>query len=449
MPSYRSLGEAAEYDHDIRGALLAHTAHTEAVSAISSLGYDTTESSVRRWRAQLSRPDTASYDSPYPDDRRHEPVAHRGPTGWTPGVTITDDEVEIRTPFSPIDAQPVDARKLLEDAGLDPDEWSVPKITTHQTYDLNGDPKLSAVWLRAIPGRMDVPSETEINEILDRYPVSGIVPSLSDGRILMIPSGDLQLGKSERGGTEATIERFARYTQMVAADLISSSTVETIVLPWLGDCIEGIVSQHGKNIAMLDRTITEQVMIYWRLMYHQIATFAPLCNKIIVPVVPGNHDQTTREQIMPHTDSWAITGAAAAADIIQGRAGYEHVSFAFPAPGEPHLALNVGTDATPLTLGFTHGHVTGGNPAKVLDWWKGQSHGRQQVGEADILVSAHWHHLRIEFTGGGRTWVQIPAMDGGSGWYRYKTGEDVVSGQITMELTPGQGCGWTNLRVYS
>jgi hypothetical protein len=40
-------------------------------------------------------------------------------------------------------------------------------------------------------------------------------------------------------------------------------------------------------------------------------------------------------------------------------------------------------------------------------------------------------------------------MDGGSSWYRHKTGEAVVSGQVTVDLTPGVGCGWTNLKVYS
>lgn len=212
------------------------------------------------------------------------------------------------------------------------------------------------------------------------------------------------------------------------------------------NCIEGLVSQHGRNIASLDMPITQQVRVYRRLMMHQIITLAPYAYNVLTVVVPGNHDQTTREQTMPHTDSWAIEGAAAAADYFKDREEFQHLSWAFPEHDEAHIAVKIDPK---LTLGFTHGHVTGSNPAKVIDFWKGQSHGRQPLGEADILVSAHWHHLRVEFTGGGRTWVQIPAMDGGSGWYRQKTGDDVPSGQITLDLTPGVGAGWTNLKVYS
>lgn len=435
----------------------AQQGHVQAAEAINNLGLGgTSETSVRRLRKLLGRTtpvagrlDENELASPYPDNNRPAPVRPKAPDGWVPGTVVSDTEVEIKTPFLPAE-QLQDIRKLLSDAGLNPDEWSVPKVTTHQRYDEEGNSTVAAVWLRAVPLLVDIPSAEDINAILDRYQTHTREGLLDGNRILLVPSGDLQLGKSERGGTEATVDRFARYTNEIARDLVDSGEIlDTLVLPWLGDCIEGIVSQRGKNIAMLDRTITEQVMIYWRLMHYQIAKLAPFARRVIVPVVPGNHDQTTREQIMPETDSWAIAGAAACADIIHGRSDFEHVEFIFPKTGEPHLAMEVGQGDKRLVLGFTHGHSTGNNPARIIEWLKGQSLGRQDVGHADILVTAHWHHLRAEFFGGGRTWFQIPAMDGGSGWYRFKTGDDVISGQITMDLTPGVGAGWNNLKVYN
>jgi predicted phosphodiesterase len=417
----------------------------EAARQIEELGFGASESAVRRYRARRAK-DTLT--DPYPSSTRPAKAQHRPApvTQWQPGVTIMGDTAEIRTPLQPA-SQSLDDRRMLTEAGLDPDEWVITKTTQHVRYsDVDGSPELTQYWLRATKQPKGISAE-DMEEILSHY--IGYFPvteRTNDDRILLVPSGDLQLGKPSGGGTEATIERFARYTNEVAADLSASGGVQKLVLFWGGDCIEGIVSQNGRNIAYLDLPITAQVRVYRRLMMHQIITLAPYAQEVLVAVVPGNHDETTREQMMPHTDSWAIEGASAAADYFEGRPGYEHISWAFPDEGEPHLAVKIDDQ---LTLGFTHGHVTGSNPSKVIDWWKKQSHGRQPVGEADILVSAHFHHLRVEFTGGGRTWIQIPAMDGGSDYYRQRTGEAVVNGQITVDLTPGVGAGWTNLRFYA
>ena len=64
-------------------------------------------------------------------------------------------------------------------------------------------------------------------------------------------------------------------------------------------------------------------------------------------------------------------------------------------------------------------------------------------------MTAHFHHLRVEHTGGNRTWLQIPALDGGSAWFRRKTGEDTPAGIVSLEITPGSGQGWRDLTVWS
>lgn len=433
----------AEAEPDLKADLLNPLLGHKEIERKHSIS----EAAVRRWRDRHNVT-LGAVTSPYPDSARptfpaqHEPNAQK----WSPGVVIRNGEAEVCTNFG--QDQSADHKRLLEDAGLNPAEWHITRISPLVRKSDSGT-EMTAYWFRAVPAVTGpLLSEEEMDDILSQYTIVREWPELPlvTDRILLVPSGDLQLGKPERGGTEETIKRFARYTDEIANELRNSGPVKLLVLPWLGDCIEGLVSQNGRNIALLDIPVTQQVRVYRRLMMHQIITLAPYAENVLIPVVPGNHDQTTREQTMPHTDSWAIEGAAAAADYFRDRPGFEHLSWGFPEPGEPHLAVQVDPQ---LTLGFTHGHVVGSNPAKVIEWWKGQSHGRQPLGEADILVSAHWHHLRVEFTGGGRTWVQIPAMDGGSGWYRQKTGDDVPSGQITMDLTPGVGAGWTNLRVYS
>lgn len=271
------------------------------------------------------------------------------------------------------------------------------------------------------------------------------------GDMLVVPVGDLQIGKIDGGGTPALVDRFGRLTSSVAAQVKEHGKLAALVLPWLGDCIEGMVSQHGKLVTRLDLTPDAQVEVYCKLLMHQVATLAPLAERVLVPVVPGNHDETYREVKMPATSSWALMGAHIVEESMRryDPERHAHIKFFYPENNEHDITVDVGTKEHPLVLGFTHGHIMGSSPNSALTWWKGQSHGRQQIGEADILFSAHWHHLRAEFTGGNRTWIQIPALDGGSDWFRQKSGDDVPAGMVTVWLTPGQGCLWRDLTVHS
>jgi len=73
-------------------------------------------------------------------------------------------------------------------------------------------------------------------------------------------------------------------------------------------------------------------------------------------------------------------------------------------------------------------------------------HGKQPAGEASVLVTGHYHHLRVVATGGARTWIQAPSLDNGSPWYTRQTGEAAPSGLLTF--TAGRG-GWDRLRVLT
>jgi hypothetical protein len=53
----------------------------------------------------------------------------------------------------------------------------------------------------------------------------------------------------------------------------------------------------------------------------------------------------------------------------------------------------------------------GGNAeAKIEKWWKGQMYGFLPPGDSEILVTAHYHHLRMKQQG-DRTWFQAPSID--------------------------------------
>lgn len=373
-------------------------------------------------------------------------VAHKHPSGWEPGVAWDGDAGTLTT--HPLDAEPNDWSELLAVWDLDPEMFEVIEPVQYRAWDAP-DPEggLRRLFYYKAAIRRRVAGQRSVDELLaalGRKRPKAPPEGHEDGFMYCVPAGDLQLGKPDGDGTEGTIERFAVKTDAAVARLKElrrlKRPISGIMLPWLGDCIEGLVSQGGALAAAgrLDLTMTEQLRVYRRLMLHQIQQFAPLADRIIVPVVPGNHDEVQRVGKVQrrYDDSWALEGAVAVADALKLAPGYEHVTFVFP--GRDELTITLDVAGTPV--GFAHGHQFGRDPVK---WWSGQAHGMQPIGSATLLLGAHLHHLRVE-QGGAKTFIQIPALDGGSTWWRHKTGQDAPAGMVSLLIGDG---GWRDLAV--
>lgn len=434
-----TLDQLASSDPGIRAKLADLSISNRALGR----ELDIDESVIRRWRKRaLQNPQTVS--SPQPKYRN-------GVAQWVPGIDLGTEEGEVRTIPRVIDDEidePGDAA-LMTGLGIDPDEWEIIARRESRWQRADGE------WLQAYrvsvrrrsrrTGNLSVEQMSEI--LASRYGAIAPGAPLFGNDVFVVPVGDLQVGKIDGGGTAALIDRFAILTEKVRQRLADAGKARRLVLPWLGDCIEGIVSQGGRLATRLDVSVTEQVRIYRRLMLHQVASLAPYAEHVIVPVVPGNHDETTRQFATAPTDSWAIEGASAVQDALYMAGDYENVKFLFPQDEFYTVSVDVGTDEHPFILAFAHGHQAS-SPNRALEWWKGQTFSRQSSGQADMLFTGHFHHLRVEATGGGRTWVQIPALDGGSNWYRNAMGADEPAGMVSMWVTPGQGNGWSGLSVH-
>lgn len=112
-----------------------------------------------------------------------------------------------------------------------------------------------------------------------------------------------------------------------------------------------------------------------------------------------------------------------------------------------HVKFAIAKDALTLTIpsagwiiGITHGHIAragGGTEAKLQRWWEGQAAGRQPIGDSDVLVTGHYHHLRVA-DWGGCVWLQAPAMEGGSEWWRVSSGQMSQIGMLSFVTTEEQ-----------
>lgn len=381
-----------------------------------------------------------------PSEPEYQAPATRHPAGWEPGVAWDGTAGTLTT--APLDSAPRDWSDLLAVWDLDPEEFEVVEPVQYRAWDApTGEGNVQRLYYyRATIRRRRERSRPveEILEVIGRKRPKRPEPTGEPGPSYVVAAGDLQLGKPDGDGTEGTVERFLEKTDLAVARLKDlrriGRRIDEITLPWLGDCVEGLVSQGGALAAAgrLDLSMSEQLRVYRRLMLHQIQTFAPLASRIVVPVVPGNHDEVERagKVVRRYDDSWAVEGAAAVADALRLASGFDHVHFVFP--GRDELTITLDVAGTPV--GFAHGHQFGRDPVK---WWSGQAHGMQPIGSATLLLAAHLHHLRVEQTG-AKSFIQIPAIDGGSTWWRHKTGQDAPAGMVT--ITVGSGS-WGDLAV--
>lgn len=409
--------------------------------------FDLDESVIRRWRNR-------NIVDPQPLlAARPVTISGQQTTQWLPGLDLSRDHGEARTLPTPVveDVTPSDM-ELLEMVGADPEKWEVIGRKESRWQSASGE------WLSAHKlelGRRGAQtgdlSVEQLNDILEdhyRRPTWYPPDNTHANGIFVVPIADLQAGKIDGGGTAALVDRFGRITQEVREELERQGGCDLLIIPVLGDCIEGLVAMNGKLVNKLDISVTEQVRVYRRLLTHIIAELAPYASRVIVPVIPGNHDENYRQVQMPVTDSWAIEGASAVADAMEDNPRYQHVSFIFPEEEELVITLNVGTQEKPFILGFTHGHLAK-TENSMEAWWGKQSFGKQQVGQADMLFTGHFHHLRTEILPGNRTWIQAPALDGGSDYYRRTSGGTAMAGMISLWVTPGQGVGWEGLTVHT
>lgn len=256
-------------------------------------------------------------------------------------------------------------------------------------------------------------------------------------------SGDLQAGKE---GSAAMVQRFLDGLSTGPARLKelrkSGRRIGTVVLPWLGDCVESTTGHYAQQAFTVELSMTEQVRLVRRLMMKMVQAYAPLAKEVIVAAVPGNHDQAVRngagKSSTTWADSWAIDIASTIHDAIElNPATYGHVKVYVPEGNDPELTLNVcGT-----LVGMAHGHTF---KRDIAAWWAGQALGGRQIGEAQLLLAGHLHHLRVHDFAAKRTYVQIPALDSGSEWFAHSTGLDAPPGIVTMTVGGG---GWDDLKI--
>lgn len=380
------------------------------------------------------------------------PVRHPGE--WPAAVTL-DGEGGWATSV-PTEKASADERMLLEGWLLDPDEWRIVPGTLlvnrwHTTVD--GVP----TWLHQYKARVE-------RSTVRTYTADALFKRLPKVRSKALPPNngeqthtfvvnlaDWQIGKAmERGGgTPETIARIrtsdagahARYKALRKTGIAFKS----VAVVGLGDLAERCSNNYASQAFTTDLDEREQERVVVRLLRDIICGWAKVTPDLVVACVGGNHGENRGPGGKAFTtpgDNRDVSVFERVAEMLaMDPASYGHVRWHIPGN-----ELTICLELSGVRCAWTHGHLAkGGVPAVALPkWWAGQSFGRVPVdgagsvsiADADVLTTGHFHH-EIVMDLGGRYWVQVPAQDGGSGWYERQTGAHSKTGCLTYVVGPG------------
>lgn len=353
------------------------------------------------------------------------------PENWRPRMEIGTDGGFVISQATEAGNTP-GAEEILRERGLDPQEWTVTSVRKGSWQRYDGD-WLESVRVNVVPAR-NIARDFDLEELVEHIkkwrPQTGIKMATGRGAYGHV-GADKQIGKrAGSGGTPQTVARITTATERSVARFEGLQRMGlsfgTIVLPEVGDHVEGNVSQGGRlqGQAASDLGQTEQVRVARRMLLAQVKAFAPLAERLIIPVVNGNHDEAGRYVATDPADGWNVEIASAVQDACAENPALQHVEFRFPASGHQTLAV----DIDGCMLGLFHGHQFSRDVKKYLD---GQAMGQTALGGADLWISGHYHHFKSQDIG-DRLWIQAPTIDPGSDWFRDRTGESARPGVLTI-----------------
>lgn len=374
------------------------------------------------------------------------------PEGWEPGVEWDGSEgkLTVQTQGSPI------WDDLLREWGFPPDTFEVVEPVQFRTWDANmgGGKTKRFVYYRAtirrrVDGRVELDALlTEVRKWKARKPPNS-QKTVSDAA-LVVPWADWQIGADDAGGPQATLARFTDSIGQIQdrwRDLRKIGVpLGRLVVAGLGDLGESCSQFYRQQTFRVMLNNRDQRVLVRRMAVQALKEWAPLAPEITVAAVGGNHGEEREggQSFTDFADNRDVAVFEDVAEILRESDRFAHVHSVIP-----NKDLTVTLDLYGTIVALAHGHqigkAAGSSPAlKAQAWWKDQMKSMRPVGDADLLLTGHFHHLIVQSVG-PRTHIQCPALHGGSDWWDEIKGGGDRPGQITLVV---DGSGWDHLKFH-
>lgn len=358
-------------------------------------------------------------------------------------VEVSGDTAEVTLRTDAGEASEGTAKEFLVKQGLDPNAYEVASFKRSE-WGAADKPMESVSFTFRKKGSTDEAERPPIDDMIAKvqdYKSWDVEPVARDGSAAFVVAlGDMQFGKIDGDGAEGalarTVDCINRAADKLWEHLAAGYGIEHVHVAWLGDHVEGFVSQGGANAWRTGLTLNEQIRLTRRVMLHAMTTFAPLVQRLTMAAVPGNHGETIRfagKGVTRYDDSHDTESLIAVADAAKlNPTAFGHVEFYVPQTDELTVVLEVGG----LVVAHAHGHMW--KPNQQFAWWKGQAFNPSSAMHmADVLLAGHLHHLHIE-KDGHRTYIGVPAMEAESTWWRHSTGTGGSPGLVTAIVDDGR-----------
>lgn len=323
---------------------------------------------------------------------------------------------------------------ILHEFGYDPSDVQIsgsPRISKWQRYD--------GEWLTSYrftieavnPDALDLPALYAAARRKPRPALKGE----RRGRTSVVGLSDPQIGKtSHRGGTPELVERLET-KRIILGEHLKKSRPESLVLAEGGDLFENFESG-GNPMFTNDLSLAQQMDLAGVEIFEFVSLMARF-GHVDVMATTSNHTAWRRgkQELGDPQDDLALH-VHRQVEKLAHASGLD-ATWHYPEIYSESVVLDVrGTK-----LGMVHGNQFSGGAANAIKWWSGQLHGGQPVGQADILLSGHYHHFSMQPSGrnpnSGRSkwWIQMPTLDNGSTWFRNKSGDDSDPGLLVFDIT--------------
>lgn len=351
------------------------------------------------------------------------------PESWRPMVDVDNSKGGFIISKPRKEDEDENLEEIFIDFKLDQSKWAVSSLRRSRWQTFSGE-WLEATRINLLPIGYEKENDLDLEKLVDelkKWRPSKSIKASTGPLSSVYAIGDPQYGKDAGDGSAGTVRRvlYALEEAVVRQrELVKiGRKIGTIVLPQLGDCIEGSVSQGGRVIGASDLHVTQQVRLSRRMLMKWVKTMAPLAESLIVPAVNGNHDSAHRITMTNPTDGWQLDIVSAVQDACEDNPALAHVKFRYPEKESGNLTI----DVNGFLIGMAHGHEA----RDTVKWWSGQSQGKTPIGAADILLTGHYHHFVAKQVG-PRLWLQVPAMDGGSPWWKDRSGLESPTGIVSL-----------------
>lgn len=374
------------------------------------------------------------------------------PKGWEPGVVWSGQGgVGISKPRE-FDGSPVDHAELLEEWGFDSEAYEIEGPLEYRQWDAaigGGETKTMRYYKAKIVPRSFAPMaslDNLIKDVKSHKKLKKLAPTGEDAFVVAL--ADWQIGKTDIGGTskDTTLKILTMIDEVeerIKELRKAGRELGSLYVLGLGDMIERCSGFYNNQEFVTDLTEAEQMELAVHLIVKALKTWSPLFEKVVVACVVGNHGENRKDgkantdRVRDNADTAVFKTAALVLSENPDR--YGHVSFVMPKDRST-LCL----DVAGITVGIAHGNQYTSAQGALKKWWEGQTLGYQPVADAHILVTGHYHHLKVDQYG-PRTHIQTPAMDPGSRWFSEGSGQESPSGTVTFVVQEGKG--WRDLQV--